>query len=187
LASGRGPLPRILVGTDGKTPLDLDEALAAAVLLRDLDLATLVQAAESVQPPLAVDIDSVDGLSADAAGAAFVVTRLGIRIVLTRRPAIVSRVAELGGLGLLRVLAFDSTGLARSIEGHVSLPGVGTAISPGPVLAHLSIEDVARLPRPLVAYGLIATAAIARSLLARADSVVLAPDTATALLRSSGF
>lgn len=186
MSSARGPLPRILVGTNGKTPLDLDEALATAVLLRDLDLATLVQAAESAQPPLALDIDSVDGLNADAAGATFVVTRLGIRVVLTRRPAIVSRVAELGGLGLLRVLAFDSTGLARSIESHASLPGVGTAISPGPVLAHLSEEDVARLPRPLVAYGLIATAAIAGSLLVRADSVVLAPETATALHRSVG-
>lgn len=179
------PLPRILVASDGKTPLDLDEALARAVLLRDLDLATLVQVAEAACPPLALDIDSVEGLNADAAGARFVVVELRIAVVLTRRPAIASRVAEFGGLGLLRVLAFDSTGLERSIEGHASLPGVGTAISPGPVLAHLSMENIARLPRPVVAYGLIPTAEIARSLLRLADSVLLAPDIATALHRSS--
>lgn len=186
MISGVARVPRILVASNGKTPLDLDEALASAIFLRDLDLATLVQAAESARPPLALDIDSVEGLNADATGARFVVAGLGIRVVFTRRPAIASRVAELGGLGLLRVFAFDSTGLERSVEGHTSLSGVGTAISPGPVLAHLSREDVARLPRPVVAYGLIATAAIARSLLRLADSVVLAPDAATALHRSFG-
>jgi glycerol-3-phosphate responsive antiterminator len=162
----------------------MDEALACAILLRDLDLATLVQAAESARPPLALDIDSVEGLNADAAGARFVVATLGISVVLTRRPAIASCVAELGGLGLLRVLAFDSTGLERSLKGHATPPGVGTAISPGPVLAHLLRGDIARLPRPVVAYGLIPTAANARSLLRLADSVVLPPDIAIAMIQS---
>jgi glycerol-3-phosphate responsive antiterminator len=186
LTSRPASVPRIFVASNGKTPLDLEEALACAVLLRDLDLETLIQVAESARPPLALDIDSVEGLNADAIGVRFVVAGLGISVVFTRRPAIALRVAELGALGLLRVLAFDSTGLERSIEGHASLPGVGTAISPGPVVAHLSMEDIARLPRPLVAYGLIPTAAIARSLLRFADSVVLAPDMAIELHRLLG-
>ena len=183
MTGSRGPLPRVLVASDGRAPLDLDEPLASAVVLRDLDLATLVVAALSTRPPLALDIDSVEGLNADAAGARFVVEELGIGVVLTRRPAIAVQVAEMGGQGLLRVFAFDSTGLGRSLEGHPTHPRVGTTISPGPVLAHLSPQDVARLPRPIVAYGLIATTAIARSLLARADGVVLAPDLAAALVR----
>ena len=183
MTSGIPPVPRIFVASNGKAPLDLDEGLVGAVLLRDLDLATLVEVAESARPPLALDIDSIDGLNADAAGARFVVAGLGIRVVFTRRPAIAACIAELGGIGLLRVLAFDSTGLSRSLEGHASGPGVGTAISPGPVLAHLSPDDVARLPRPIVAYGLIPTAALARALLQVADSVVLAPDMAIDLDR----
>lgn len=186
MTSGIAPVPRIFVASNGKAPLDLDERLGGAVLLRDLDLATLVQVAESARPPLALDIDSIDGLNTDAAGARFVVAGLGICVVFTRRPAIASYVAELGGIGLLRVLAFDSTGLSRSVEGHVSLPGVGTAISPGPVLAHLSIDDIARLPHPIVAYGLIPTASLARSLLRVADSVVLAPEMAIELDRLLG-
>jgi glycerol-3-phosphate responsive antiterminator len=177
-------LPRVLVASGGEVPPDLDEPPSAAIVLRDLDLAALVAAARALRPPLALDIDSVEGLNADTAGARFVVEELGIRVVLTRRPAIAVQVAEMGAQGLLRVFAFDSTGLGRSLEGLGEPPGVGTTISPGPVLAHLSAADVARLPRPIVAYGLIATPEIARSLLRRADSVVLSPVTGTALLRA---
>ena len=40
-------LPRVLVATDGKAPLDLPLSLYGARLLRDLDLPALVAAAAS--------------------------------------------------------------------------------------------------------------------------------------------
>jgi glycerol-3-phosphate responsive antiterminator len=166
-------LPRVLVATDGTTQVDLPPALSSALLLRDLDLPTLVSVAMSARPPLAVDVDSVQGLNADAAAIRFVCDELGIGVVLTRRPAVAAAVAERGGLGLLHVFAFDSTGLERSLEAHPRRAGVGTMISPGAVLAHLLPGDLVRLPRPLVAYGLISTPELAVRLLTRADGVVV--------------
>jgi glycerol-3-phosphate responsive antiterminator len=181
-----GFLPRILVASDGREPLLLPEPLLDAVLLRDLDLATLVAASGRARTPLAVDLDAVQGLNPDAAAVRFVTGELGIEVLLTRRPAMVAAAAELGALGLLHVFAFDSTGLGRSLEAHPRRPGVGTMISPGPVLAHLLPEDLARLPRPVVAYGLIGSAELARQLLHRADAVVLAPEVAIRLLGAAG-
>jgi glycerol-3-phosphate responsive antiterminator len=176
-------LPCILVATDGRDIATLPFFLAAATLLRDLDIAALATAADSARPPLGLDIDSIDGLNADAAGVRFVMEELGIRVVLTRRPAIAARVAEAGGTALLHVFAFDSTGLGRSLDAHPRIPGAGTVISPGPVLAHLLPDDIARLPRPIVAYGLIGAAKLAVALLARADAVLLRPADAEATLR----
>ena len=128
-----------------------------------------------------MDLESVDGLGADDAAARFVVEKLGIRIVMTRRPALAALVAEAGGLGLVHVFAFDSTGLGRALESHPARPRVGTVISPGPVLSHLTAADLERLPRPLVADGLIDAPDRARRLLAVADSVVVSPDCARGL------
>jgi glycerol uptake operon antiterminator len=174
-------LPRVLVATDGTEQLELPAPLPDALVLRDLDLPTLVSAAMSARPPLAVDIDTVQGLNADAAAVRFVTGELGMTVVLTRRPAIAAAVAERGCLGLLHVFAFDSTGLGRSLEAHPRRPDVGTTISPGPVLAHLLPQDLERLPRPLVAYGLIATPDLVELLLARADAVVVSAATAARL------
>jgi glycerol uptake operon antiterminator len=177
----RWRLPRLLVATDGTEPLELSAPLPEALLVRDLDLATLVSVAMSARPPLAVDIDTVQGLNADAAAVRFVTGELGIGVVLTRRPAIAAAVAERGRLGLLHVFAFDSTGLDRSLDAHPRRTGVGTTISPGPVLAHLLPQDLERLPRPLVAYGLVATADLVERLLDRADAVVVSTTTAALL------
>ncbi len=173
-------LPRVLVATDGAA--NLSPGLAGAEFLRDLDLTALVQRVNSAGPPCALDIDGVEGLNADAAGVRFVVEELGIRIILTRRPAIAMRITEAGALALLHVFAFDSTGLGRSLDAHPEIPGVGTVISPGPVLPHLAPEDRARLPRPLVAYGLISTVDMARTVLALADSLIVRAGLAGALL-----
>jgi hypothetical protein len=84
-------------------------------------------------------------------------------------------VQRLGCLPLLRVSCLDSTGFERALAGHPG-PPVGTAISPGLALAHLALAQRARLPRPLLAYGLVRRpeeAAAARG--AGADSVVLDP------------
>ncbi len=177
----RWRLPRLLVATDGTEPLELPSPLPEALLLRDLDLPTLVSVAMSARPPLAVDIDTVQGLNADTAAVRFVTGELGIGVVLTRRPAIAAAVADRGRLGLLHVFAFDSTGLDRSLEAHPRRDGVGTTISPGPVLAHLLPEDLERLPRPLVAYGLVATADLVERLLSLADAVVVSTSTAVRL------
>ena len=113
---------------------------------------------------------------------AFVVQRLGIEVVLTRRPQLAAGAAALGGIGLLQVLAFDSTGLLRALVAHPRQPRVGTAMSPGLVLAHLLPEELGRLPRPILAYGLIHTPEAAASILARADSVVVRPRIAEAMV-----
>jgi glycerol-3-phosphate responsive antiterminator len=166
----------VYIASSGREPLVWSGDLKTGILLRDLDLMTLVGAAEAASEDIALDLDSVDGLSADDAGARFVMRRLGIRIVMTRRPALAALVAEAGGLGLVRIFAFDSTGLKRALESHPARSGVGTVISPGPVLSHLTTGDLERLPRPIVAYGLIDSLDRARQLLTIADSVVVAPE-----------
>ncbi len=174
-------LPRVLVATDGREHGNPGPGIG--LLLRDLDLGTLVAVAGSLTAtsPVVVDLDSVEGLNADAAAAAFVIRELGVDAVMTRRPAVAARAAELGALGLVRIFAFDSTGLGRTLETHPATPGVGTAVSPGPVLAHLTADDLARLPRPVLAYGLVGSAELGQALLDRADAVVVAPAAAGAL------
>lgn len=174
-------LPSVFIATSGREPLVGAGDLEVGILLRDLDLMTLVAVTEAGPEYIAVDLDSVDGLSADDAGARFVMDRLGVRIVMTRRPALATLVAEAGCLGLVHVFAFDSTGLGRALESHPTRNRVGTVISPGPVLSHLTADDLEHLPRPIVAYGLIDAPGQARQLLKIADSVVVGPECAKGL------
>lgn len=178
-------LLRVFVASTGREQISGAGDLAVGTLLRDVDLMTLVSVAEAGPEGIAVDLDSVDGLNADDAGVKFVVGRLGIRIVMTRRPALASLVAETGCLGLVHVFAFDSTGLGRALEGRTLPHGVGTVISPGPVLSHMTADDLGRLPRPIVAYGLIDSSDRARHLLTIADSVVVGRDCATGLVQGA--
>ena len=183
----RVELPRVLVATNGSGEPRVPAAFAEAQFARDLDLATLVAIAGSARPPVALDIDAVQGLNPDGAAVRFVIEELGIGIVATHRPSIAAAVAERGGLGLLHVLAFDSTGLGRVLDSRPDRPGIGTMISPGPVLGHLLPADLERLPRPVVAYGLIGTAELARSLLLRADAVALSSRCAQELVAWPGW
>jgi glycerol-3-phosphate responsive antiterminator len=178
---GRGEaLPRLLVAVDGRTFAELPPTLAAAAFLRDLDLAGLVAVAER-GAPFAVDLNSVDGLSADGAAVRFVVAELGIPVVASRRPSVAEEAIRWGGRGLVHVFAFDSTGVARALEAHPRLAGAGTLVSPGLVVRHMTAEELAALPRPLVAYGLVEGATAARRLLELVDAVVVAPAVAVAL------
>ncbi len=174
-----GLLPRVLVAVDGRGLAELPPALAGAAFLRDLDLPSLVAVAH--RGPLAVDLDSVDGLAADAAAVRFVVVELGIQVVASRRPAVAEEVARRGGLGLVHVFAFDSTGVARALDGHPKVAGTGSLVSPGLVVAHMTADELTALPRPIVAYGLVEDAAVARRLLDEVDAVVVAPSVAASL------
>jgi glycerol-3-phosphate responsive antiterminator len=124
----------------------------------------------------------VRGLGTDDAAVAFVVDRLGIEIVLTRRPGTALRAAELGALGLLHVLAFDSTGLGRSLDGHPGADGVGTVVSPGLVLSHTGRAELERLPRPILGYGLMTEPSDVVACLRLADAVALRPAAAATLV-----
>ncbi len=173
-------LPRLLVAVDGHGFAALPPTLAASAFLRDLDLLELAAAVERGSP-LAVDLDSVAGLSADPAGVRFVLAELGIPVVASRRPGVAAEAVRLGGLGLVHVFAFDSTGVARALDGHPKLPGCGTLVSPGLVVGHMTSEELAALPRPLVAYGLVEDVGTARRLLERVDALVVAPEVAAGL------
>jgi glycerol-3-phosphate responsive antiterminator len=175
-------LPRVLVADDGRQPIGPPPRLDAAVLLRHTDLSALIACATTSPAPLAVDIDSIRGLATDDAAVTFLRQRLGIDIVMTRRPAAAARFAELGGLALLDVLAFDSTGLARSLASHPRCERVGTVISPGLVLPHMTAAELASLPAPVVAYGLISTVADACACLERADAIAVLPSVAAQLV-----
>lgn len=181
-SGGSGPveLPRALVAVDGRAVLELPPNLARLAFVRDLDLGALVAAAEH-RPLLAVDLDSVGGLAADAAAVRFVVADLGVRVVASRRPSVAEEAARLGALGLVHVFGFDSTGVARALESHPKRPGTGTLVSPGLVVRHMTAEELAALPRPLVAYGLVEDVTAARRLLELVDAVVVAPAVAVAL------
>jgi glycerol-3-phosphate responsive antiterminator len=175
---GRRTLPRILVADDARHPIEPAIELDYGLLLRDTDLSVVVACAASVPIPLAVDLDTIRGLGADEAAVEFVVRRLGIEIVLTRRSGTALHAAELGGLALLHVLAFDSTGLHRSLDGHPSTAGVGTVVSPGLVLSHMSDGELASLSRPILGYGLMTESRDIHACLAIADGVVLRADPA---------
>lgn len=174
-------LPAVLMASDGRHPVYPPPSLDAGVLIRDTDLAALVHRATSDCPPSAVDIDSVAGLGSDDAAVDFVTGRLGIRVVLTRRPQLAGHAAERGHLGLVHVFGYDSTGMARSLESHPRTAGVGSLLSPGLVIVHLRPDELADLPRPLVAYGLIEDVQDARACQALADAVVVRPGLAAKL------
>jgi len=168
-------LPRILIPTDGRHAVEVPPGLDAGLLLRDSDLATLIRCADSGHPPVAVEIDSIAGLGSDDDGVDFVTSRLRVPIILTRRPALAARAAQHGRLGLVHLFGYDSTGLARSLEGHPRIDRVGSVLSPGLVVAHLRPDELARLPRPLLAYGLIDDVPDAEACLAIADAIAVRP------------
>ena len=174
-------LPSILIASDGRHAVRPPDGIDAGVVIRDTDLAALVHRVASDCPPTAVDIDSVAGLGTDDDALAFVMARLGIGIVLTRRPQVAARVAELGGLGLVHVFAYDSTGMSRSLDTHPRSERVGSVLSPALVILHLQPEELARLPRPVVAYGLIEDVADARACCGFADAIVVRPAVAAKL------
>ena len=174
-------LPSVLIATDGRSPVHAPPGLDAGALIRDTDLATFVHRVASDCPPIAVDIDSVAGLGTDDDAVEFVTRRLAVRVVLTRRPQVAGRVAELGHVGLVHVFAYDSTGMNRSLESHPRSDGVGSVVSPALVIAHLRAEELARIPRPIVAYGLIEDYEDARACAALADAIVVRPSVAAKL------
>lgn len=174
-------LPALLIASDGRHPVYPPPGLDAGVLVRDTDLAALVHRAASDCSPLAVDIDSVAGLGGDDAAVDFVTGRLGVRVLLTRRPQLAARAAERGHLGLVHVFGYDSTGMTRSLEGHPRTDGVGSLLSPGLVIVHLRPDELADLPRPIVAYGLIDDLEDARACMALADAIVVRPTIAARL------
>ena len=185
-------LPRILVADTGHNGTSPPPGLDAGILLRSTDLAALIDCALSGAAPPAVELDSIRGLGSDDAAVDFLRRKLSIEIMLTRRPQAAGAFAAAGGLALLNVLAFDSTGLRRSLLGHPRGERVGTVISPGLVLHHMLPSELALLVRPLVAYGLIDTAADALATLAVAEGIVVRPEVAMgiaesdALLRGAG-
>jgi glycerol-3-phosphate responsive antiterminator len=174
-------LPAILVASDGHHAVHAPPGVDAGVLVRDTDLATLVHRANSDCPPQAVDIDSVAGLGSDDYAVDFVTGRLAVPIILTRRPQLAARAAERGQIGLLHVFAYDSTGLHRSLEGHPLSAGVGSVVTPGLVILHLRDDELAAIPRPILAYGLIDSVADARACLEVADAIVVRPGLAAKL------
>ena len=168
-------LPSILVASDGHHAVHAPPGFDAGVLVRDTDLATLVHRAASDCPPQAVDIDSVAGLGSDDYAVDFVTGRLAVGIILTRRPQLAVRAVERGQIGLVHVFAYDSTGLHRSLEGHPRSLGVGSVVTPGLVILHLRDDELAAIPRPILAYGLIDAVEDARACLAVADAIVVRP------------
>jgi glycerol-3-phosphate responsive antiterminator len=182
----RPRLPLVLVADDGRHPIDLPSGFEAGILLRDTDLGAVVARSAEELVPLAVDIDTIRGLNTDDAAVDFLVDRLAIEIILTRRPATALYAAERGGLALLHVLAFDSTGLGRSLEAHPRIEGVGTVVSPGLVLNHMLPAELERLPRPILGYGLITEPDDALACLRLAAAIVLRPTPAAALAALAG-
>ncbi len=180
-------LPRILVAGTGHNGLSPPPGLDAGILLRNTDLAALIDCALSGATPPAVELDSIRGLDSDDAAVDFLRRKLSIEIMLTRRPPVAHAFAAAGGLALLSVLAFDSTGLRRSLLAHPRGERVGTVISPGLVLHHMLPSELALLVRPVVAYGLIDTAADALATLAVGDGIVVRPEVATGIAESEAL
>ena len=180
-------VPRVLVASDGRHDVHAPQEIGAGVLIRDTDLAALVHCSGLGHAPDAVDIDSIAGLGSDDAAVDFVMSRLGIRIVLSRRPAMAARAAEHGRIGLVHIFGYDSTGMARALESHPRIDRVGSVLSPGLVITHLRPDELALLPRPLLAYGLIDEIVDAQACLALADAIVVRPVLAARLAVAPGL
>ncbi|MBJ7614842.1 MAG: hypothetical protein DLM67_05325 [Candidatus Nephthysia bennettiae] len=165
-----GPgLPRVLYSVRDRLPPTGD---GEGLLFHDLSLTDLIRLSSAAARPAVVDLDSVEGLFPDAAALTFVADRLGIRMVITRRPALALRAAGQGFLALLNVHCLDSTGFERALEGHPGEP-VGTAVSPGVVLEHLAPTQRRSLPLPVVAYGLVRRREDVESALAAGAAAVM--------------
>lgn len=184
-ASVRAPLPRLLLAAGHERPAGAVPG-ESGLLLHHQDLDLLLQRAANATVPLIVDLDSIEGLSPDEDAARFLAVRLGIKGMITRHAGVAGAIADHGWLSLLRVFAFDSTGLERSLAGHLRGEGVGTAISPGIALPYLAPEDVEGLPRPVLAYGLVRTQGDADGCWrAGADSVAVDPGPDQAGIRAA--
>jgi glycerol-3-phosphate responsive antiterminator len=163
-------LPRRMLGVQNRHPgrVDADTGL----LFHDMNLPDLIRLSADATLPLAADVDTIEGLAPDESAIAFLAERLGFKIVITRRPALTVPAAEMGCLSLLHVHCLDSTGMERALGTHPG-PPVGTAISPGLILAHLDQGERHRLPGPVLAYGLVRRQEEAEEALAAgADSVL---------------
>jgi glycerol-3-phosphate responsive antiterminator len=170
-------LPRVLVADDG-SPHERVDGIPTGAFLRDLDVEALISRAATLEVPWAVDLDTIRGLKADESAAAFAVERLGARAVVSRRPTVARAATALGAVGLIAVHAFDSTGLRRIAEVGPAPDGAGAILSPGLVLPHLRADELAILPRPLIAHGLIVRPTDALACLERADAIVVRRDAA---------
>ena len=96
-----------------------------------------------------------------------------------------ARAAEHGRIGLVHIFGYDSTGMARALESHPRVDRVGSVLSPGLVIIHLLRDQLALLPRPVLAYGLIDDVADAEACLALADAIVVRPVLAARLAAAS--
>ena len=179
--TGRPFLPRILIAHGGGAPVRRPPGIPSGIFLRDIDLLAVVERMATRECQVAVDLDSVRGLGSDAAAADFVLDTLGVGIVLSRRAHLAAHVAARGGLALLHVHAFDSTGITRALAAAPMLPGIGTVVSPASVLCHMRPTELAALRRPVVGYGLLTDVADAIACLEVADAVVVRPDVADRL------
>ena len=168
-------LPRLLVASNGHAEWLAPSSSDTGLLLRDTNLASLLHHTGRSYP-VAVDLDTVEGLADDDSALHFLIVELGYRILLTHHAGVASRSADMGALALLRVYALDTSGLERSLESHPRRAGVGTVLYPGLVLPHLPEATLESLPKPLVAYGLIETPADLAACLAVADSAVVRPE-----------
>lgn len=166
-----GPHPRLLVAVRAMQHQHIPQG--AGLLYHDLPLDDLIRISAAADAPMAADVDSIEGLAQDEAAITFLAGRLRIGIVITKRPALALRAADLGCIALLHVHCLDSTGLDRALGAHPG-PPVGTAVSPGLILAHLSSGELQRLPGPVLAYGLIRRRDEARAALnSGAEGVVM--------------
>jgi glycerol-3-phosphate responsive antiterminator len=157
MSTGR-PMPSTLVRVGGRDRWPAALPSGAGVMVAGLDLEHLIQSVAGVELPVIVDLDQVDGLAPDERAVAFLVRRLEVSAIVTRHASAAAAAVDLGTAAFLRVHALDSTGLERSLAAHPRTAGLGTAIAPGLVLPYLTPDQLAALPRPLLAYGLLRTA-----------------------------
>jgi len=190
MTGGEIRLPRVLLSVRDRLPAASD---GEGVLFHDLGLTDLIRLSAAAGRPAAVDMDTIEGLSPDAAAATFVAERLGIKVMITRRPALALHAVKLGCLALLHIYCLDSTGFERALESHPGKP-VGTALSPGVVLEHLAPDQRERLPKPVLAYGLVRRREDLDAALAAGAAAVMtrlahgeAPATAARLRRSGSL
>jgi glycerol-3-phosphate responsive antiterminator len=173
LTTSTALLPAQLVPVRDHLPREL--GVDEGVLFHSTTLNDLIRLAAGAQCRLALDLDSIEGLDPSGAAITFAVERLGIHVLLSRRPALMAWARRLGCLPLLWISCLDSTGFERALLGHPGA-GVGTALSPGLVLAHLPAAQRSRLPHPLLAHGVVRRQEeVAAARAAGADSVVIDP------------
>jgi glycerol uptake operon antiterminator len=139
-----------------------DQPSPRAILLRHcnlFELASSIERAHQSHIATYVNIDSIDGIHADAAGLHYLCKRMKITGVVSSHPRVLAIAKGCGLETIQRIFVLDSTGLETVLESLDTSVTDIFDISPALVIPHVISWLRTALPLPFLASGLLHTSA----------------------------